>query len=248
MNTTLLTLAAVSILTFSGATGLKPASAAEQPTVSPVMASQQQLSTSRAGAQDVHQDAFFAQVDELVYEGNYAGLLEICNKAIEADPQNADAYYYSAFARAGLQQDPSLVIADLDKALAIAPDFVEAYMGRAYTYEVIGELKSAIADYDMVLAIMPENLDVLHARMNDKAMLKDWKGVLSDCNYWITLAPEDPSGYYFRAITHAQLGSNDQALEDLKKTEQLLIAMNLTDESEQIAALIADLKNGKSIV
>lgn len=247
MKTTLLTLAAVSIVTLSGA-GLKPASAAEQPAVSPVMASQQQLSTSRAGVQDVHQDAFFAQADELVYEGNYAGLLELCIKTIEADPQNADAYYYSAFARAGLQQDPSLVIADLDKALAIAPDFVEAHMGRAYTYEVMGPLNSAIADYDIVLSIMPENLDVLHARMNDKAMLKDWKGVLSDCNYWITLAPEDPSGYYFRAITHAQLGSNDQALEDLKKTEQLLIAMNLTDESEPIAALIADLKNGKSIV
>jgi tetratricopeptide (TPR) repeat protein len=77
-------------------------------------------------------------------------------RAIELDPAFAQAYNNRAYARMR-QQQYALALPDLDRALALRPDYVNALMNRGdiYNYYHAIDRPRAIADYDRVIAQGP---------------------------------------------------------------------------------------------
>jgi len=102
-----------------------------------------------ASAQD-----YLAQGDDAFDQGDCERAIAAYSRAIELNPALAEAYNNRAYAYMA-QQDYARALPDLDKALQIRPEYVNALMSRGdihnYYYQI--DYDRAVADYDRVLAL-----------------------------------------------------------------------------------------------
>ena len=56
---------------------------------------------------------------------------------------------------------PDNALLEFNRGLAIVPDSIPGLLGRAATYQALGDVERAIADYTAVLEIDPNNADAL---------------------------------------------------------------------------------------
>ncbi len=77
------------------------------------------------------------------------------DRAIELEPENADAYVMRAIAKdqVGLLEE---AIEDFNRALGIEPDNGEIYVNRGVTKHGRGETESALADLDRAVRLQPD--------------------------------------------------------------------------------------------
>ena len=126
--------------------------------------------------------------EEYVHLGNVAGRQEkypqaILNytKAIESDPNYANAYYNRGFVYIKMRKY-KLAVGDLDKAIEINPQYAAAYHVRGIAYFYKKKYAKAINDYSQAIELDPDNIKFHISRMsayckvgnNDKA----WKEVI----------------------------------------------------------------------
>lgn len=78
--------------------------------------------------------------------------IEECTKAIELNPQNADAYGKRAIAR-GRKGDLDGAITDFNKAIELDPQYMPGYFGRGHIRGQKGDLDGAIADYTKAIEL-----------------------------------------------------------------------------------------------
>ncbi|MGB6873762.1 MAG: tetratricopeptide repeat protein [Dehalococcoidia bacterium] len=78
------------------------------------------------------------------------------NKAIELNPDNADAYYKrgDAYSEIG---DYDKAIADYNEAIELNPSDALAYFNRGYAYGEIGDYEKAIVDYSKAIELNPSD-------------------------------------------------------------------------------------------
>jgi tetratricopeptide (TPR) repeat protein len=97
---------------------------------------------------------YLAQGDYDFDRGAYARALADYTRAIELDPASAEAYNDRAYTYMKME-NYALALPDLDQALRLRPNYVNALMNRGdihnYYYDI--NYGRAIADYDRVLAI-----------------------------------------------------------------------------------------------
>ena len=113
---------------------------------------------SAAGSAPTGQPAtaadYLAQGDALYDHYNCAGAIAAYTRALELDPESAEAYNNRAYTYMA-QGDYARDLPDLDLALELRPDYVNALMNRGdihnYYYDI--DYAKAIADYDRVLAL-----------------------------------------------------------------------------------------------
>ena len=100
---------------------------------------------------------YLAQGDYESWVGNYDKAIAAYTRAIELDPKLAQAYNNRAYAYMS-QQQYALALSDLNRALVLRPDYVNALMNRGdiYNYYYAIDYERAVRDYDRVLAIDPE--------------------------------------------------------------------------------------------
>lgn len=86
--------------------------------------------------------------------GACAEAIAAYTRAIELDPQFAAAYNNRAYT-AMRRQDYAAALTDLDRAIALRPDYAHALMNRGdiYNYYYRIDRQRAIADYDRVIAL-----------------------------------------------------------------------------------------------
>jgi tetratricopeptide (TPR) repeat protein len=125
---------------------------------------------------------------EYVHLGNVSGKQEKYKeairdytKAIEADPNLADAYYNRGYVYIEMRKYKK-AIADLDKAIELDAKYAPAYHVRGIAYFLKKKYTQAIADYDTAIELDPDNLRYYISRMsaNFKLGYKDraWKDVI----------------------------------------------------------------------
>ena len=92
--------------------------------------------------------------DALYDQGNCAGAIAAYSRAVALDPESAEAYNNRAYTEMA-QQDYASALPDLDTAIALRPDYVNALMNRGdiYNYYYHIDYAKAVADYDHVLAL-----------------------------------------------------------------------------------------------
>ena len=124
---------------------------------------------AKAEPENVHIQMRMANVCYLMED--YDQMAVATARVLELDAQNIYAMQAAARAQIGLNK-PEEAIEWLSKAIAIEPDFGDAYLLRADTYRKMGETSKADADADWLLDKAPDNEDVLML----KARLEDAKG------------------------------------------------------------------------
>jgi tetratricopeptide (TPR) repeat protein len=90
------------------------------------------------------------------------------DKALEIDPQNADAYYNKGLSLSILKNYPE-AIECYDKALEINPQNADAYYNKGLSLSALKNYPEAIECYDKALEIQSDNVNALNKKAWDLA-------------------------------------------------------------------------------
>jgi tetratricopeptide (TPR) repeat protein len=109
---------------------------------------------------------YFTLGDSEFEAGNCNGAVDAYSQVIALDPQLATAYNNRAYTYMA-QHNYAAALPDLDRALALRPDYVNALMNRGdiYNYYYHIDYDKAIADYDRVLALDHQHTSVCGHRL-----------------------------------------------------------------------------------
>lgn len=141
-------------------------------------------------------------------------------KAIEINPEYADAYYNRGTAKSALN-DQDRAIVDFTKAIEINPEDADAYYNRGIAKSGIGDNNGAIEDYSKSIEINDNNADSYYSRGNAKSKLADDLAAIQDYNMAIGLNPKYAEAYSNRGISKKKLGDNKNALLDFNKSIEI---------------------------
>ncbi len=139
------------------------------------------------------------------------------NRACELAPGEASYYYQRALVKFALEQADS-GSSDLDRALTLKPDYVDALMARA-DYRFSKQDKSgALSDLDAVDRVAAKEADVRFTLAGAYASLDHPTQVIAQTDLWIAVHEQDPrliEAYNERCWARALLGQElEQALRD----------------------------------
>ena len=181
----------------------------------------------------------------LEFKGDFVLARENCRKALEFDPKFDLAHYNLAWALAkGKDKDYRLARAELKKALAVNPDYKEAFyaMGMFYGYE--DNYTVANVWMDKAIAVDARFLPAQKWKGIICGEMKDYAGAVKCFDAAIHLDPMNADLYVRRAKMYAALDRKDEAKRDLnfaldldaKGARTLLYLGNLEDDAEKAVA------------
>jgi tetratricopeptide (TPR) repeat protein len=156
---------AAGMILAAGAAGLAlwaTSSAIQPPTIcGPGQSASSQPPASRVTAAD-----YFAQGDYDFDRGDCAAAVADYTRSIALDPRVAQVYNNRAYTYMA-QHNYAAALADLDRALQLRPDYVNALMNRGdiHNYYYAIDYQLAVADYDRVLQLDPTNPTVCGHRL-----------------------------------------------------------------------------------
>ncbi len=132
---------------------------------------------------------------------NHDAALNLFDEALKVDPNDADALAGEAFAHmakfifgeeeTGANQDAS-IIEPADRAIALAPDDMRAYVAKSFYLAVTGRAAEALRVADSGLAIDPNSAPLLDARALAENVLGRFEQAKADAEQAVRLSPRDP--------------------------------------------------------
>ena len=141
--------------------------------------------------------------------------IEDYDKAIEIDPEYAEAYYNRGVANSELGNHRQ-AIEDYDRAIEINPRYADAYGNRGAVYGLLGNNGKSIEDYDKAIEINPEHARAFNNRGLAYARLGNTRQAVEDYSRAVEINPDYVKAYYNRAVAYGELGDRMHAIEDLK--------------------------------
>jgi len=151
---------------------------------------------------------------------NYAGAIADFDRAIELNPDDADAYNYRGGVKF-IQGDYHGAIADFDKAIKLDPDNTKAYTFRGGAKGDLGDHDGSIADFDRAIELTPDDAEAYYNRGNAKSELGDHKGAITDFDRAIELTPDYANAYYNRGNAKRDLVDLRGAIADYSRAIEL---------------------------
>ena len=152
--------------------------------------------------------------------GKYQHAIESYNKAIELNPQYADAYNNRGFAYEQLGNHQE-AIKDYSKAIELDPQFAMAYNNRGNVYDDLGDYHHAISDYNKAIELDPQFAMAYYNRGLSYHRKKQYDKALEDFNKAIILDPNDAKTYYSRGLVFDDKQQYNRAIEDYTKASTL---------------------------
>jgi tetratricopeptide (TPR) repeat protein len=122
--------------------------------------------------------------------GDYDGAMADFSRALELDPQSADAYLQRADAKEKKGDDDG-AIADFNQALTLEPKNVQAYLNRGTARKNNGDLDGALADFSQAIEIDPNNPAAYAHRAGARGIMDDANGEIADLTRVLELEPQD---------------------------------------------------------
>ena len=147
-----------------------------------------------------------------LYElGKYKEAIQCYDKAIDIDPDDADAYYNKGCALDSLEQYKE-VIKYYDKAIEIDPDDADAYNNKGYALYCLKQYKEAIKCYDKVIEIDPDFALAYNNKGCALDSLKQYKEAIKCYDKAIEIDPDYKDAYYWKGLTLTSLEQYKEAI------------------------------------
>ena len=165
---------------------------------------------------------FSDQSQALRYEskGEHDNAIASFSKALEAEPNNSDAYLGRAKSYTA-KGDHDHAIADYTKSIGIEPGNASVYRKRADAYRAKGAHDNAITDYSKAIEIDPKNALGYFFRGVSYNAKKDSDRAVADFTKALEINPNDAYSYYFRGISYASNKDSDRAIADFTKAIEI---------------------------
>lgn len=134
----------------------------------------------------------------------------------KASPTSATLLYQEGIeqAQAGRYEQ---AIARYTDALALNPDFAEAYSQRGFAHHRLNQDSEAFADYAQALERSPKLADAYYYRGLTRFKLGYSESAISDYSKAIHQQPNHAQAYFHRGLAYADLGEQGMALDDLQQ-------------------------------
>ncbi|MBE9042595.1 tetratricopeptide repeat protein [Oscillatoriales cyanobacterium LEGE 11467] len=139
--------------------------------------------------------------------------IDRATKALEANPNDIEAYIQRAQARSWLE-DVRGAKADYDRVVSLATDEVRSYLERASFYAETENYQQAVLDYDRALALDPKDPIVYDLRASARSLSGDVSGAIADYTKVIELDPDDIWAYIYRGSTKLEMEDYSGAIAD----------------------------------
>jgi len=153
-------------------------------------------------------------------QGRIKKAIDHYDKAIELNPQDAEAYYNRGNAKRALG-DHQGAITDFDKAIELNPKDAEAYNNRGNAKADSGNYQEAIIDYNKAIELNPQDAKAYYNRGNAKKDSDDHRGAITDYNKAIELNPQIAGIYNNRGVAKGDSGDYQGSIADFDKAIQL---------------------------
>lgn len=138
--------------------------------------------------------------------------------------------YYPSFENAYLGRarihlanaDTVAAVADIDKALSINSNAINAYIMRAdIAINGSGDYEQALKDIDMAIKLQPRTAGLYINRAFLRYKLDSYSGAMSDYDYALTLEPLNSVALFNRGLLLMEVSANDLALVDFNRVLEL---------------------------
>jgi tetratricopeptide (TPR) repeat protein len=152
----------------------------------------------------------------------YDKAIMACTKAIELNPELADAYLFRGAFYSG-KGEFDRAIEDLNKGIDLKPNFASlAYNDRGTVYLKKEEFDKAIEDFNRAIELGPVFAAGVYRNRGIAYMDKgEFDKAIEDFNKAIDLAPEYAKAYSSRGGAYAEKGDLDRAMGDYNKAKGL---------------------------
>lgn len=145
---------------------------------------------------------------------DYDAALENFNKAIDLNPNSADAYNWRGFTYAGLSNQQQ-ALNDYDRAIELDPRLALAYSRRGVLRATNGDTQTGLADCNRAIELDANDARNFVNRGLVYLELDNSSNALADFNKAIQVNPQLAIAYYNRAVIYRDAGEQQNALTDL---------------------------------
>ena len=182
-----------------------------------------QLSGGAVFAADKKMGEWTAKSLEAYKAGKFDEAIQYAVKAIQNDPNEAEAYNARGLARYGQNQKDlsKLAVVDFDIAIKLKTDYVQAYANRGNAESDIGMYDAAIKDQDMALKLSPNYTSAYANRAWAYYKKEMYDQAIADSTRAIELNPNDADSYDRRGNSYFKKGAYDQAIQNYDTAIQL---------------------------
>jgi tetratricopeptide (TPR) repeat protein len=109
----------------------------------------------------------------------------------------------------------------VSEAIKLQPQYLHAYLVRAFLYMQLEDRHSALLDYNKAIDIDPSYDISYFGRASVKFVLADRKGSLEDYNRAVSINPENSFALESRGVVRQALGDNKGALNDFNQATKI---------------------------
>jgi tetratricopeptide (TPR) repeat protein len=108
-----------------------------------------------------------------------------------------------------------------DRAIALEPDLVDAYLLRGKSYVQQGESEKALRDFTKVIELRPSDAAGWIARGSAYLELNNFQAAIADASQAIVVNPKEAESYSLRGTALRKGGNPKQAVEDFNQAVTL---------------------------
>lgn len=194
---------------------------------------------------------------ECFRERRYYDAIGNFDKAVELDPNYAEAYYKRGeanfennFQRLGADK----AVEDLNRAATLRPDLAGAFFVRAKVYRALNKIDLAIADLDQAITLKPDEFTYLLNRGEAYISKGEHENAIKDFDRAVEIKSDDPTPYYGRGVAYGRIVrlARANAIKALNKavnlSEKRLINWPQHTPAESVKDLLQQLKRENSFV
>ncbi len=163
-------------------------------------------------------------VQTIRQEAIWADSISLMSRAIELYPRRAAIPYNNrglAYDRRGNLQ---LALSDYNSAIAISPDFTDAYINRGIVYGESSLFTLAIEDFSRAIGIDKSNAKAYMNRGAARLGSGDYAGALIDLKRGTALDPGDARGLFNLGLAYLNAGEREKGLKNMRKAAELGLA------------------------
>jgi tetratricopeptide (TPR) repeat protein len=150
----------------------------------------------------------------------YRDAISFYNKAIDADPQYADAYSARGWAYYQIRDYPS-ALKDNNRSLDLKPNFPHALANRSTALWGMRQYDKALVDINRAIELKPDYARAYEMRSLIYLSMNNNVNAIEDGNKAIELNSKNAYAYLNRGNAYRNIGSYEEALKDYQKTIEI---------------------------
>lgn len=169
---------------------------------------------------DKFSSAHFSKARNLLVQGQYQEAIDCYQETVTNDGPQAITFSYIGECYEKMERYEQALI-HYDQALALDPNWVDAWIGRGVVKDIQGRLPEALKDLEMGIKLAPEHGDAWFYYANALGRSKRFEEAMAAYAKLNTLEPESLDGWLDHADLLMGLKGPEVALKKLREGEQV---------------------------